>query len=887
MKKLFNIALVAMFGILSAAFTGCDQVKEQDGQGGTGDFSLSVKEVGADYVDISITAPGSVEMAYSVSTDEKAMSAAVLFKTGTVITVEPGQVLRIDKNIEQDTKHYLYAAAKLDAANYSELIELEFTTKPYEFSNVVTIVDTYLDGFKVHVAVPESVKEKNNVLRFGYLNVAMYNKTTQMYGTVDVERLITNGNIYGRYIKNDSTLIYNSDNLYEYFGDEVLDFHDDIFPNEPGIFMVGEFRWASSKEEIEQEIGVSGWSPSYIIPLYDWENSLWTGVFEKVSFNAAPPAELETDFSIDIFDVTPLDATIQFNPDDNVYQYIYFVLDDNVYATMLNLCGGEENLQWFISSTLAYYEGATLGQGPKEINATSMMANNEPLAKGTHYQVIVNAWGDAKGTSQKFLRAEFTTKQATKPRPVIAVTPVNDGNPYLATFNIKAAPDRDGNIQPIAGAYFGANYAREFQLMFNQEYTYESILKGNYYFNQEDLAKINSPEGLNYSVPTLDGETTRMAVYGCNDEYTFNEVDPSDEDVAAGIARGWADYKAPMAEGNGPVSAYASVLEKVEGAWTAEATILAKQKVGEDAEGDAIYDTYNLKYKSRVNISSAMPELPMPLPDSVYTLYGSMPTSEVDGMYEELQYLCNQFTEYRLAPMSRILCTGFIDFDYHAEIGRNDWRSPYDLFTASDYSSVDVAQILYDFGPKWFLEVREDGSVIVPFDSMYMPPMHNWPGYPFYVGGYSSDFAIYDATDLYPGFPVEIAEDGSRIVIRPIDFEGTKLYMNSFGLSQDAIMTGSVEVVAPVISEIVLTRDESAVTTPSSVDPCKASVRVKTFDGAKPSVPVMRKIGSMTEFGQPVKYEVAEKAEIMTLERLDRMMTYEVEKLFNNTDSNE
>ena len=43
----------------------------------------------------------------------------------------------------------------------------------------------------------------------------------------------------------------------------------------------------------------------------------------------------------------------------------------------------------------------------------------------------------------------------------------------------------------------------------------------------------------------------------------------------------------------------------------------------------------------------------------------------------------------------------------------------------------------------------------------------------------------------------------------------------------------------------------------------------------------------MTAFGQPVKYEVAEKAEIMTLERLDRMMTYEVEKLFNNTDSNE
>ena len=40
------------------------------------------------------------------------------------------------------------------------------------------------------------------------------------------------------------------------------------------------------------------------------------------------------------------------------------------------------------------------------------------------------------------------------------------------------------------------------------------------------------------------------------------------------------------------------------------------------------------------------------------------------------------------------------------------FRSPYDLFVAKNYNSVDVPMLVYDFGPKWFLEVLEDGSVV-------------------------------------------------------------------------------------------------------------------------------------------------------------------------------
>ena len=862
MKKLLNLSLMLTICSFCGIFAGC--VKE-----GYGDFSLSVKEVGADYVDIMVTAPGTVEMAYIVSEDAQLITEVVLFNTGTVLTVEPAQVIRLNKDITQDTHYHLYAVAKLDAASFSERISLEFTTKKYSFSETVKIVDTDYDGFKVHVTVPQSVKEAGNVLRYGYMNLATYNKTVQQYGTTDVERLIMNGNIYGRYIKNDSTMVYNSANTYEEVDGESLDLHDDIFPNEPGIFMVGEFRWAASEKAIEDAIGISGWGPSYIIPLYDWSKDEWTGVFERVDFKAKAPSELETEFDIEVYDITPLDAKIYFNPDDNVYQYIYMIMDDNTYNTLLGLCGGEENVPWFIASTNGYFEGATMGTVAQEINAMSMFT--EPLAKDTRYRILVNAWGDKQGTAQKFIVKEFRTMAATQPRPVIEVTALDTGDPYYATFNIKAGKDKNGNVQPITGAYFAVNYAREFQLAFNQDQTYESLLKGNYSFDSEELALINSEDGYDYTVQTLDGETMRMAVYGCNAEYTFNDVDPSDADVP----RGWADYVAPYAEGDGPAPAYDRIADLVSGEWTASATIQAKTIVDEDT-GEAEY--YNVVHKSKVVISTSMPELPQPMPDSVYTIYGSKSKDEVDGMYEELQLLSDMFEENRLASHSRLLCTGFIDFDYY-DPGRNDWRSPYDLFVAKDYTSVDVAQQLYDFGPKWFMEVLADGSVIVPFNSAFLPPMHNWPGYPFYVGGVAGGNAIYDATETYPGFPVEISEDGNTVVIKPIDTGAEKLYMNALGFGADAAY-GTLEIVAPVISEITLTRGWAEPKSSVMALPAKVTATAATFDGSPARKPIVYNVRSLTEL-KPSKYEVVDKVTIVTEENLDAYMRKQVEKAFS------
>lgn len=879
MKSLFKkLSFIALFGAFCGFATSCGP--QETPTGVTGDeFAIEVKEVGADYVDILVSAPSSLEMAYMLSEEPVLTTPAVLFKEGgkgTIINVNHGDVVRIKDGVVQDTEYHLYACAKLSAMEYSPILTETFTTRKYEFTETVTIVETYYDGFKVHVAVPEEVKAKGNVLRYGTTSLAMYNKATQLYGTMDVDRLIGNGNVYGRYIKNDSTLVFNNDNIYErnpdgsYYVDpdtgEMWDIHDPIAPGEPCVFLVGEFEWAETSQEIEDKVGYAGWDPAYIIPLYDPQTDTWTGEFHKAEFRAKEPSLLEAEINIEVSDISPIDANIYIDVDDNVYQYIYAVMDMNTYNAMLGLCGDNEDyVQWFLTSYLAVFElGCEPHFGDLEVNAASHFT--EPLSAGEDYVIVLTALGDAEGTTQKFVKTEFTAAKATKPRPVIEVTAVPSDDPYLAAFNIKAGADSQGNVQPIIGAYWAANSPVQWQIMFKKGYTYETLLKGNYHFSSEELALINSPEGLDVSIYTLDGETTRMAVYGYNDEYTFNVVDP----VAV------ADYTAPYAPAKPAVAGYEELVAQLEGEWTASATIQARMLV--DGTADQ-YETYRVDHKSKVVLSGAVEGAPDPVPAYVYECYSSKSKDEVDGMLEELDLLAQTFTENRLINQNRILASGFIDFDYYTDPGRLDWRSPFDLFVATDYSSFDIPQLLYDFGPKWYLEVLEDGSVIVPFNSNTMPPMHNWPGYPYYVGAYDGgSYVFYDANEAYPGFPVEISQD--KIVIKPMEVEGQLYYMNALGFSETAVATGTADII-PILSEIVLTRGWTEPAGTASVEPVSVRASVRTIDGAAAEMPVVRKVKSVTRLVEPDVHEVDDQVNLITSDKFDQVMTDAVNRYYN------
>ena len=879
MKNLLKLLVVTALCAFICVFTGCQEKLKGN------EFSLSVQEAGADFAKLAVTASKPMEIAYKVTTKAQLMTPAVLFKTGEVIEVANGDVIELRDGIQQDTHYYVYAVARFDETTYSERITLEFTTDKYQFNELVTIVETYFDGYKAHITVPQETKDRGHAIRVGSMPLAWYNLMTSSKGqsVVDLQAIASNGNPYEGHMFNDSTLVWNDDNviLLDEKGNPVLDenneqidIHDPIVPGEPTIFFAGETRYGTP-EDFNDVVGyTSPTKDSWAVPYYDPEKREWLGAFQKKEFITKEPELCEATVEIEIpeDEITVTDAMIYFDMSDDAYSYFYMVLDNSTYNQILAtyLSNNEEWFRWFLTSYIAFYEW---GVFPETENIAINAASNfvEPLTGGETYHVLATVFGDSKGAAQRFIHKTFKAKEKTKVAPVIEVTAVESSDPYAATFNIKAGADSKGNVQPIMGAYWLCNYSRDFEMMFNADYTYATLLKNlGWTFSPEEVAAINSPEGYTITFPTLDGEVTRFAVYGCNDEYTFNVID--EEHTA-----GWADYKSPLADSVYPVTS--DLFTLLEGDWTASATLRAMQQ-----EPDGSVLTYHVDHKSKINISASAPELPATLDESVYGLYAGTAEKpgksreEVDNMYEELKELSDIFTESRLVGQNRLLCSGFMDFDPAAPqlgVNRLEFRSPYDLFVATDYSSVDIAQLIYDFGPKWFLQVQEDGSVIVPFHSVTIPPMSNWPGYTFYTGGVADGTAFYDSNASYPGFPVEISDDLNTITIKPIVLSdgvtSNIYYMNAIGVSQQ----GGLEIISTVITDIVLKRGwtEQAASKESVVSSSAANyVNAVDMNGFSVNeLPKAAVYKSMTEFKaeELPSYTRKDKANVVTKEMVD------------------
>ena len=879
MKNLLKLLVVTALCAFSCVFTGCQEKLKGN------EFSLSVKEAGADFITLAVTASKPMEIAYKVTTKAQLVTPAVLFKTGEVIEVADGDVIELREGIQQDTHYYIYAVARFDETTYSERISLEATTTKYEFNELITIVETYLDGYKAHITVPQETKDRNHAIRAGSMPLSWYYLMTSSKGqtTVDVQAIASNGNPYEGHMFTDSTIVLNDKNviLLDEKGNPVLDenneqidIHDPIVPGEPTILIAGE-TYYGTPEDFNYVVGYTAPTmDSWSVPYFDPEKREWLGAFQKKEFFTKEPTLCDATVEIDIpeDEITVTDAMIYFEMSDDAYSYFYIVLDNSTYNQILStyLNGNEDWYRWFLTSYIGFYEWGIFPETENiAVNAASSFV--EPLTGGETYHVLVTVFGDEDGATQRFIHKTFKAKDKTKVAPVIEVTAIESSDPYTATFNIKAGADSKGNVQPIMGAYWVCNYARDFELMFNADYTYATLLKNmGWTFSSEEIAQVNSPEGLTVTFPTLDGEVTRFAAYGCNDEYTFNVID--EEHTA-----GWADCKSPLAESVAPVSSELFTL--LEGDWTASAKLRAMQQ-----EPDGSILTYHVDHKSKINISASAPELPATLDESVYGLYAGTPEKpgkskeEVDNMYEELKELSDLFTESRLVGQNRLLCSGFMDFDPAAPqlgVNRLEFRSPYDLFVATDYSSVDVSQLIYDFGPKWFLQIQEDGSVIVPFHSMMLPPMSNWPGYAFYTGGVADGMAFYDSNESYPGFPVEISDDLNTITIKPIVLNDGATdyyyYMNAIGVSQQ----GGLEIISTVITDIVLKRGWTETAAASSKVACSApanSVTAINMDGSYVNeLPKAVVCKSMTEFKaqELPSYTRKEKANVVTKEMVD------------------
>lgn len=161
MKKFFSkLPLLCVLAVLCGMISSCDLGKN-------GKFSVSVKEVGASYVDLEFRGPEAVEIAYILDTKEQRMeNPAVIFKSGEEMTVSGGDVVRLTRGIDENTQYYIYLVARLDEQNFSEVFTLPFQTSEFNFNELVTVIDRRLDGYRMRLTLPESTKQAKNAIRW-------------------------------------------------------------------------------------------------------------------------------------------------------------------------------------------------------------------------------------------------------------------------------------------------------------------------------------------------------------------------------------------------------------------------------------------------------------------------------------------------------------------------------------------------------------------------------------------------------------------------------------------------------------------------------------------------------------------------------------------------
>lgn len=869
MKKFSKVFSIALLAVMSLGLYSCVDPNPVDD--GTTDPLLEVKvnSTTQTTAELAISARNIKEIAYVLSDGQADMTMpAVVFATGT--EVDPAAQTVMIEDLEANKTYYAYFAAKVEDDYYKDILEVEFTTVDYEFDKMLTLVDTELMGYKVRITVPDEVRNEPEkyAIRYNFGSVLDVMMAKYEMGRSWAVNLMENGHgcMGWQETVRDTTVYinpYNENRLNEdgstYLdpdNGEPLTLHLPIAPDEPYIFTAGQYRYGHLDEQ--------GWGWSYgsdekdwgyYIPMWDeagWvaetggftqksmltfdpatglidtgEEKYWAdnsfgknGTIQVLYFKTQEPEELETEFEVIVEDVSPVDAKVSFLTDDNVYCYSYMICDDATYKMLLGdlLYGQEDWLRWFVCS---FYAMQNLYVPTLQGNATVSARDfsGVALASENLYHILVTVTGDQNGSKQKFIHKTFETTEKVMDAPVIEVTAVEDNqNEYFAKFNIKA-PNKD-----VIRAYYASDYKREFMFEANQEVKYASLCQNS--FTEEELQAINSDEGLEVQFDATDGQIMRLAVLGYNAEETPNDLyspEKSGKDCPA-----VADCRTKLLDMVPRVDS--PLFSQLEGEWTATAQVLVKEF---DSNNDI--QVYRKKSTAKVEIVNTI-DTPA-LTQDVYDFYQEhgYDRNATDALYDDFKREANLFNNYRLTYRNRLLCLGWFDEDpIYPNASRLALADPFSLFVHPEYSSIDNAQIFYDFGPKWYLEIDADGNVTLPFDQWETPPMSFWQRTVFFMSAYNydqnhgyksevvSEREGAEGEVIMPAeFPIEIVNEDKFIikaVMAPVHDEADAELYPHYPNAIAGWGASDAQILRPIVSEITFTRGwkSSAATTPSA-----------------------------------------------------------------------
>lgn len=744
---------------------------------------------------------------------EKAPNADVVFADGQMVECSDGTHTFSLENLSPNTAYVVYVAGLLSEADedgnnqpYDEVLKVEATTG--DFTEEVTIFDNTGRSFKLHVK--PQLSDPANVIKWGTCDIFMYN----MNQTPDFEMLNLNDGYYGNFFQGDTTLVFDEEHGYIWNDDlgDYVTYFEAIVPGQPQYVALGEFKY----EEDEEVHGRWGWGPGYYLAMMDqegyfnayyesWmtgempnENDYWTGYHKQIKFQTKAPELLDAGLEIDMSGLRANGGPIRINTNGTADRVTVMLLDPMTYEQIMPfLDNNEDYLQWFTTSYVGFMMvGAQTFAGANiEFEMTDFLWE---VYKDEQYKLLVVAAKDEVAGSldamyQQFVKVDVNLPDYQLPAPQLEITPIESTSPFEVSFNVKC-PTQDA----YAGKY-AANYAREWAEAGFDEAPAEAM---EYYGNEltpEDLALINSAEGMTFTLTSHEDKVTKLGV-------VLNSIEGLACEPVIAENKSLAEPAKDAVE-----SEYFTSLD---GEWTATATNRYIQQTYIWGEGRYQYDTIYNEKKSKVVIGDLT--YPAELSDDVYqTWYDATPydTKEaVDEQYAMFKDAVDVFNK-KTGAQNRILMNGF---DFQVPLNANyktysQYASPFDLWCSNSYNGYDNESPVWDFGPKWYLEVAQDGSVTAPFNVNYFAPMSNWATANVYYFAGASDVAYvpYDtnATADYPGkngqFPVEISEDGNTITVKALVMNDDTFYPNMGYISWGSFTTGTY---GQLVSEIVLTR---------------------------------------------------------------------------------
>ena len=727
--------------------------------------------------------------------------------------------------------------------NNGEVLSVEFTTPDRYADDDVAVIRQNYEGMDVYVTFPEVVKAKGRRVKWGVTNIAMleYNGNPPMpqllhscdcvYPAYLIERdTLLEINHYNAYRRNDKGEIGyyiigtgkdgnstctevdpNSEDVKNGTATPVQYYYN-FQPGEPLVLLMSEVDYAGcdcenpkscNKQHLEPTIDW-GWGSGWYWYPYDMEgyiNSSWhdlpsMGVggstntvdaekfwledawYRKIELRLPGPEQFNSSVKVEFSNLTTKDGSITFTPEGETYMYLVGIYEHtNEYQqgfidiTRGYLDGDESLWQWFTTAEMAPYFGVYpyyAAEGQVKINLSEYFAT---LVAGTKYHVVVNAVGKKKGddgdyyadvSAQNFQHLTFSLKDYTLPEPELQVTAVEPYSPWKVAFNVKNPSWKSNPIETVS---FVANYARDFaSYMKANDFTYTDMALMNaglagYQLNDADIEMVNSDAGAVVEFDVFENSDFTAAFIGWNVEGR-----PSNPDSET--YPGYATAKSMSVE---PAEALdMTKLNALKGDWTASAQV----KVYNAETG--VHTLTNQTWKVTIGDLTSPNALTQDLYD-LFELHG-VNKEAADAYFAEFK---EQETAYNQAVLgqNRVLCTGWaVDGDRGISTA-----TPWDLFTMEDYNSSATSYLFHDFGPKWFLQVNEQGNFFIPVNYNRIAPLTSWyNGQAHYLcgGNYESGYAFpihpmadYKDSVEAAGLPVTISEDGNTVVISGYDVQ--------------------------------------------------------------------------------------------------------------------